>query len=73
MRKDDFEVNLNENGDLHIKMENKASAQQEEHVYLRREFSYAKFEQTPAFSQTMSTSEKISSQRSADGAYHPVA
>lgn len=46
MRKDDFEVNLNENGDLHIKMENKHQLEQEEHVYLRREFSYAKFEQT---------------------------
>ena len=46
MRKDDFEVNLNENGDLHIKMENKHQPEQEEHVYLRREFSYAKFEQT---------------------------
>ena len=45
MRKDDFEVNLNENGDLHIKMENKRQPE-EEHVYLRREFSYAKFEQT---------------------------
>lgn len=46
MRKDDFEVNLNENGDLHIKMENKHQPEQEEHVYLHREFSYAKFEQT---------------------------
>lgn len=46
MRKDDFEVNLNENGDLHIKMKNKHQPEQEEHVYLRREFSYAKFEQT---------------------------
>ena len=46
MRKDDFEVNLNENGDLHIKMENKHQPEQEELVYLRREFSYAKFEQT---------------------------
>ena len=36
MRKDDFEVNLNENGDLHIKMENKRQPEQEEHVYLRR-------------------------------------
>ena len=46
MRKGDFEVNLNENGDLHIKMENKRQPELEEHVYLRREFSYAKFEQT---------------------------
>ena len=46
MRKDDFEGNLNENGDLHIKMENKQKPQEEDHVYLRREFSYAQFEQT---------------------------
>jgi len=46
MRKEDFEVNLNENGDLHIKMENQHEPEKEEHVYLRREFSYAKFEQT---------------------------
>lgn len=47
MRKEDFEVNLNENGDLHIKMENKhQDAEKEDHVYLRREFSYAQFEQT---------------------------
>ena len=46
MRKEDFEVNLNENGDLHIKMENKQQPETEDHVYLRREFSYAKFEQT---------------------------
>ena len=46
MRKEDFEVNLNENGDLHIKMENKRQENPEEHVYLHREFSYAKFEQT---------------------------
>ena len=46
MRKEDFQVNLNEDGDLHIKMENKHQDNNEEHVYLRREFSYAKFEQT---------------------------
>ena len=46
LRKEDFEVNLNENGDLHIKMENKQQPENEDHVYLRREFSYGKFEQT---------------------------
>lgn len=46
MCKEDFEINLNEDGDLHIKMENKHQENAEEHVYLRREFSYAKFEQT---------------------------
>lgn len=47
MRKEDFEVNINNDGDLHIKMENKHQIEEkEEHVYLRREFSYTKFEQT---------------------------
>ena len=47
MRKEDFDVNLTEEGYLHIKMENKReTADSEEQVYLRREFSYAKFDQT---------------------------
>ena len=39
MKKDDFNINIDADGNLHIKMEKK------EH-YLRREFSYTKFEQT---------------------------
>ncbi len=46
MRKEDFEVNITEEGNLHIKMENKRQENSEENVYLRREFSYAKFDQT---------------------------
>lgn len=47
MCKDDFEVNLTEEGNLHIKMENKRQNKEtEDHVYLRREFSYDKFDQT---------------------------
>ena len=48
MTKEDFNVHLNQEGDLHIKMESK-----KEHTddnkrshYLRREFAYSKFEQT---------------------------
>ena len=48
MKKDDFEVNVDNDGNLHIKMESKNDKKDEnkkEH-YLRREFSYSKFEQT---------------------------
>ena len=46
MRKEDFDVNINADGDLTIKMENKREQAQEQVHYLRREFAYAKFEQT---------------------------
>ena len=46
MRKEDFEVNITEEGNLHIKMENKRQENNKDQVYLRREFSYAKFDQT---------------------------
>ena len=48
LKKDDFEVNGDNDGNLHIKMESKNDKKDEnkkEH-YLRREFSYSKFEQT---------------------------
>ena len=48
LKKDDFSVNVNENGNLSIKMEQKReSAEENEKThYLRREFSYSKYEQT---------------------------
>lgn len=48
MRKEDFDVNINQNGDLTIKMESKSEKKEEDKKahYLRREFSYSKFEQT---------------------------
>lgn len=48
MRKDDFQVHINDDGDLTIKMENKRENSEENKKthYLRREFSYSKFEQT---------------------------
>lgn len=48
MTKDDFTVRLDNDGDLVIKMERKAEAEEKkEHGhYLRREFSYTKFQQT---------------------------
>ena len=48
MKKDDFCINIDDDGNLHIKMEQKNEKKDEnkkEH-YLRREFSYSKFEQT---------------------------
>jgi HSP20 family protein len=48
MKKEDFDININQNGDLNIKMENRHETKEEEKKthYLRREFSYTKFEQT---------------------------
>ncbi len=48
MKKEDFDINVDNDGNLHIKMEHKTEHNDEnrkEH-YLRREFSYSKFEQT---------------------------
>lgn len=48
MTKDDFKIHLDDNGDLVIKMEKKQSNDQKDKSgkkYLRREFSYTKFEQ----------------------------
>ncbi|MBU9898824.1 Hsp20/alpha crystallin family protein [Prevotella stercorea] len=48
MTKDDFNINIDADGNLHIKMEKKNEKKEEEKKehYLRREFSYTKFEQT---------------------------
>ena len=48
MTKEDFNVHLNQEGDLTIKMEKKAENKEEDKTahYLRREFAYSKFEQT---------------------------
>lgn len=48
MKKEDFDVNINHDGDLTIKMENRHENKEEDKKahYLRREFSYSKFEQT---------------------------
>lgn len=48
LKKDDFTINIDQEGNLHIKMESKSETKEggkKEH-YLRREFSYSKFEQT---------------------------
>ena len=48
MTKDDFSVNINEEGNLTVKMEKKQDKKTEDKKshYLRREFSYTRFEQT---------------------------
>ncbi len=48
MKKEDFNVHINDEGNLIIKMEQKQEQKEEDKNtrYLRREFSYTKFEQT---------------------------
>lgn len=49
MKREDFNIEINEDHDLVISMERKHEEEQkpsEESRYLRREFSYSKFEQT---------------------------
>lgn len=48
MKKEDFSVNINGEGNLIVKMERKDEQNEENKNthYLRREFSYAKYEQT---------------------------
>ena len=48
MKKEDFNVHINDDGNLIIKMEQKEEKKDEDKStrYLRREFSYSKYEQT---------------------------
>ena len=48
LTKDDFNVNIDNDGNLHIKIENKSNKKDEDKKshYLRHEFSYSKYEQT---------------------------
>ena len=46
LKKEDFAVNVNADGDLTIKMMKQQSDKDETARYLRREFAYSKFEQT---------------------------
>ncbi len=48
MSKEDFDVHINVDGDLNIKMESKQEKKEEDKKahYLRREFAYSKYEQT---------------------------
>lgn len=46
LSKEDFNVNINSDGDLTIKMEKKSEEKEEKGHYLRREFAYSKYEQT---------------------------
>ncbi|MBR1688829.1 MAG: Hsp20/alpha crystallin family protein [Prevotella sp.] len=48
MKKEDFNVHINDEGNLIVKMESKQEKKEDDKTarYLRREFSYSKFEQT---------------------------
>ena len=48
MKKEDFNVHINDEGNLVVKMEHKQEHKEEDKTtrYLRREFSYSKYEQT---------------------------
>lgn len=46
MKREDFDVKLNENGDLHVKMSHADKSEDKKAHYLRREFAYDAFEQT---------------------------
>ena len=48
MKKDDFHVHINDEGNLVVKLERKDETKEEDKDtrYLRREFSYSKYEQT---------------------------
>lgn len=48
MKKDDFHVHINDEGNLVVKLERKDETKEEDKNtrYLRREFSYSKYEQT---------------------------
>ncbi len=46
LKKEDFDVSINNDGNLSIKMEKHAGEQPSGLRYLRREFAYTKFEQT---------------------------
>ena len=47
MKKEDFNVHINDEGNLIIQMEQKNEKKEDKNTrYLRREFSYSKFEQT---------------------------
>ena len=50
MKKDDFNINIDADGNLHIKMEKKSEKKEEEKKehYLRREFSYSNYQQVYA-------------------------
>lgn len=45
LRKEDFDISINNDGDLVIKMEKKNEVKDEKAHYLRREFAYSKYEQ----------------------------
>lgn len=46
LTRDDFDVNINADGDLTVRMEKHLKEEETQGRYLRREFAYSKYEQT---------------------------
>ena len=46
LTKDDFDVNINADGDLTVRMEKHLKEEETQGRYLRREFAYSKYEKT---------------------------
>lgn len=46
LTKDDFDVNINADGDLTVRMEKHLKGEETQGRYLRHEFAYSKYEQT---------------------------
>lgn len=46
LTRDDFDVNINADGDLTVRMEKHSKEEETQGRYLRREFAYSKYEQT---------------------------
>ena len=57
LRKEDFDISINNDGDLVIKMEKKNEVKDEKAHYLRREFAYSKYEQTLILPDDVNTDE----------------
>lgn len=61
--KEDFSIEINDEGNLHVKLEHQEEATDEKTAYLRREFSCARFEQTLVLPKDVDK-EKISAKES---------
>ena len=70
LKKEDWNISLDEDGNLHVKMEKKQEHKEEDEkqVYLRREFNYTSYEQTYTLPEDVNK-EKIAA-KVGDGVLH---
>ena len=70
LKKEDWNISLDEDGNLHVKMEKKQEHKEEDEkqVYLRREFNYTSYEQTYTLPEDVNK-EKIAA-KVVDGVLH---